>query len=63
MSAGRHALNSFISAMEQLLPNKTRLQDMSKLQIVSKCSRFTEYLRASPSILFNDAVICIRDSQ
>lgn len=46
-----NALNSFISAREQLLPYKTRLQDMPMLQVVSKCSLFSEYLRAYERLL------------
>ena len=46
-----NALDSFISAREQLLPYKTRLQDMPMLQVVSKVSLFTEYLRAYERLL------------
>lgn len=46
-----NALDSFITAREQLLPYKTRLQDMPMLQVVSKCSLFSEYLRAYERLL------------
>lgn len=45
------ALDAFIASREKLLPYSKRLQDMPMLQVVSKCSLFSEYQKAYERLL------------
>lgn len=45
------ALDSFIAARERILPFSKRLQDVPMLQVVAKCSVFSDYLIAYERLL------------
>lgn len=46
-----NALDNFITARERILPYSKRLQDIPMLQVVAKCSAFSDYLRAYERLL------------